>query len=410
MASECAIVDNKAPLFAVPDCPTSAAFVASSYWPMSAAGRRKQREALANAVPRGINGELYTQLQRRHRTGALNLRVLRHHGCLGAFDESSRLAIIAHERAHRLSMLNLCVQERRLTHLFSAAGITTRLLKGPRLSQWLYGDPCLRHSKDLDYWVPPHEARHAIDLLLDQGFRLHERDQRFLQRWPELILDGYELELLPPKGRYSVEVHWRIESASRALYEPHWQHVLDNDGRDGEFLYLLWHGARHRWARLKWLADIVGWLDQDPDIVERTRGTQRRLRLENTLTDCLAVLRDVGLHDQLMPSTEAPRPRSRVTRQEATRYVRHREAIPEGLGEFLRYHRYHLWLDARLPIQERAAKLIRSCTRPRWVFTYVPLPRSLPLFVALSPAIVAIRNGFKAVQMMWRWLGQRAAR
>lgn len=404
MASEHAGKDDKAALFRVADCPTSAAFIASSYWAASAGSRRRQYDALAHAVAGGIDGRLFAQLQRRHRTGGLNLRALRQYKCLGAFDAASRQDIIAHERSHRLKMLNLCAQDRRLTALFSAAGISARLLKGPRLSQWLYEDPCLRHSRDLDYWVAPHQAKRAVDLLTRQGFRLHERDRRFLQRWPELILDGYEIELLPPEGGYSVEVHWRIEESLHAVYEPYWRDVLDSRGRDGEFLYLIWHGARHRWARLKWLADIAGWLDKDSGVLERTRGAQQRLRLVDAVEDCLAVLQDVGLVE---PSTQSTRPssrRPRIVQREAARSVLHREALPSGVGEILRRNGYHWLFDARLPTLERAGKLLRGFTRSRWVFAYVPLPRCLPVVATLSPLLVAVRCGFKAVRRTLRTL------
>ena len=78
--------------------------------------------------------------------------------------------------------------EQHLQRRFDSAGLTLSVLKGPGLSQRLYGDMTLRHSKDLDLLVPPAQLWQACELLQAEGFTLldapplSEANQRLVQR------------------------------------------------------------------------------------------------------------------------------------------------------------------------------------------------------------------------------------
>ena len=72
--------------------------------------------------------------------------------------ESLRLAFEKNTRRNLALSAELC----RLVELFNEHAVTFLPLKGPLLSQQLYGDLSMRCSADLDWLVPPHDLLHPV--------------------------------------------------------------------------------------------------------------------------------------------------------------------------------------------------------------------------------------------------------
>lgn len=156
--------------------------------------------------------------------------------------------------------------------------IPHRLLKGPALSQHLFGDPCIRVMSDLDILVPEAQAQAAIVLLQGRGYRLRSPAIEITaENWPMLVRGRGDVELIHPETRRVVELHWRWQRNEALMgFDP--ERVWDQ----GEavkiggtrlwmpeptelVLYLCVHGTRHGWDRLKWLLDLIWWR-QNPDL------------------------------------------------------------------------------------------------------------------------------------------------
>jgi hypothetical protein len=93
-------------------------------------------------------------------------------------------------------------------HLMAAlgsAGIRCTALKGPVLSQALYGEPGRRPSTDIDLLVSPEQLRDAIEVMRERGYCAPDDhvDERGLPRLHFALV--HERGQLPP-----VELHWRI--------------------------------------------------------------------------------------------------------------------------------------------------------------------------------------------------------
>ncbi|MFC5652874.1 nucleotidyltransferase family protein [Paenibacillus solisilvae] len=161
-------------------------------------------------------------------------------------------------------MLHLTAEMEKICRLFDDNHIRTLLLKGPVLTQALYGDLSLRTCKDLDILLPFEDVEKAEQLLIKQGFAPDHEEIRILNDWKWRV---HHLSYYNPETKVQVEIHWRLnpDKGSEPDFDEMWSrrsvstvtnypiHVL---GDEDMFLFLVTHGARHAWFRLRWLADI----------------------------------------------------------------------------------------------------------------------------------------------------------
>jgi hypothetical protein len=149
-------------------------------------------------------------------------------------------------------------------------------LKGPALSQVLFGSPFIRHSGDIDLLVQPADVLPAEALLLTAGYSpvLHKPPlsamqlQRYMQYRHHFVYQA-------PEGPARVELHW-------AMREPYFgqpdtgslfarrQSVtlaeklrLETLSDEDALINSLLHGASHHWNRAKYFLDLFGLLGRD---------------------------------------------------------------------------------------------------------------------------------------------------
>ncbi len=181
--------------------------------------------------------------------------------------------IAAHYAAQRrviaIQSLKLAHAVMDISESFSAQNIPTLLLKGHAVAARYYDHPERRQSIDADFLVKSSDVEAACSILEQLGFvetgpgagcpaRCHDvllsltNDRTYLRHG-----DGVQLDL-----------HWRLNKAETLLP---WR-VKDllaeakplSVGKGSvmvmplhkQFIYLCTHGAKHKWFRLKWLADI----------------------------------------------------------------------------------------------------------------------------------------------------------
>lgn len=152
------------------------------------------------------------------------------------------------------------------------------VLKGPILSDRIYGDPTCRLMNDFDILIEPD----SVDLLTEllTGMNFHPRDFQ----WPESTKrEKIAQHITNQIGYYNsengvlVEVHWRLFNDRVSDHAKSWQLIKENTeiiefaGKpfhrfniEFELLYLVIHGSIHGWFRLKWLVDIHEMLKRYP--------------------------------------------------------------------------------------------------------------------------------------------------
>lgn len=178
-------------------------------------------------------------------------------------------------QAGRLRALRTSGELIRLLGRFEEAGVRVMPLKGPSLSQRLFGDLTRRSSVDIDLLVEEGALADAERLLRDGGYTPaaplaelppnHGRHQRRVE---------HEALFLPGRADgVAVDLHWRLFQDPALMpwsFDRLWRSAVDERFRsvttrafDRPLLttYLCAHGTVSCWFKLKWLCDLHPLLD-----------------------------------------------------------------------------------------------------------------------------------------------------
>ncbi len=213
--------------------------------------------------------------------------------------ENLRLAFQQNTRWNLALSAELC----RLAESFKEHEIDFVPLKGPALSQQLYGDLSMRSSADLDWLVHPRDVLRVRDVLTARGYRVASP-----LHWPcdSAFLRGREAEISLVDDSHFVDLHWRIMPsyfASPFDHEVVWRSLVSTAfcGRtipllcpEHLLLLLCAHGSKHAFERLGWICDVASCAIAFPNlrwpevIAASTRaGTMRELLLGLKLSEDL---------------------------------------------------------------------------------------------------------------------------
>lgn len=112
----------------------------------------------------------------------------------------------AHIQSAALCMLQKVVLSSAM-HAFDSAGIAYAVFKGAHVREWLYTEPSVRGSGDVDILVLPTDRLRAVHALMNAGFKLSVN--------PDSV--SHEVTLL----RHGVEVdlHWHVSRPGRLRYD-----------------------------------------------------------------------------------------------------------------------------------------------------------------------------------------------
>lgn len=167
-------------------------------------------------------------------------------------------------------------------------------LKGPVLSEQLYGDISLRVFSDLDILVPEEKAFQAFNLLISKGFAPEfdlskNQFQAYMNSEDHMILTLGKKKLI-------VELHWEL--SDRYLSKPFTfeqiKHqlckydfsgkIISTFSREDLLVYLCVHGSKHIWENLELIYLIANLLNSDLDwekslLLARTTYCYKKLLL-----------------------------------------------------------------------------------------------------------------------------------
>ncbi|MCM3216400.1 nucleotidyltransferase family protein [Niallia taxi] len=162
------------------------------------------------------------------------------------------------------SMLKLTSEMDLIAKHFNNNNLPALFLKGPILGEQLYGNISLRTSKDIDILISPSDIIKTKKLLLKLGYIEKEETEYILN---EHKLRTHHTVFNHSESKFSVEIHWRLNDLpdKEPNFDVLWnrrrtshltKETINILGEEDMFLYLVSHGARHGWFRLRWLADI----------------------------------------------------------------------------------------------------------------------------------------------------------
>jgi hypothetical protein len=192
-------------------------------------------------------------------------------------------------------------------------------LKGPLLSHTIFGDQPLRYAVDIDILTPPEEVCRADWALRRLGFHpgvglSSVRRKVKLAQLPFLKVD---LNYRRLEGGLGIDLHAKTYAMENLVHPSHFDWKTDvcrqefrgesipvlEDYRYG--VYLCFHAAKHSWSRIRWLLDIVLFIER------RNLDYGRLLEEASNLGLELPVLSAAALSEHLLgvrlnPSSHLP--------------------------------------------------------------------------------------------------------
>jgi len=214
----------------------------------------------------GVDWEEYLRLVDRHRTPALSWAALK---CTSDLQLPAKVQIEMQQRADRcrrvaLRHIQLLTP---LLRAFQKEDISVLCFKGPMLSDELYGDIGLRHSKDIDLQVREKDLSRVQVCLEGLGYHTDSSGAALTPReWAYYRVRDHQLDFVPNSGAGLVEIHWRNQWETPQQSQMLWNRASPSNWhglsfltmhREDRLLYLCSHGAEHVWSRAKWLGDLA---------------------------------------------------------------------------------------------------------------------------------------------------------
>ena len=275
-------------------------------WPLESA-----RPAIAALLAhRSVDWKLLLALGNRHRVNGFLAAALR---LQEGVPDAVRSSLAQHaERIERENLLHVAVAVGVMRAL-EAAQTPAVILKGAPLSQVIYGNIGVRHSKDIDLLVEEKQLSSVEALLLQNGFNkvpgltegLTPKQARAFERFRK------HHDFKHAATGCQLELHWRAYDNLRlgtiSPLERDWVECspgirLPTLHREELFPLLCAHGAGHAWFRLKWLADVAALLAQSsPEEQAQLWESAQKRGLERPAEQAILLCRGL-FEDARLPS------------------------------------------------------------------------------------------------------------
>ncbi len=370
----------------------------TSYLPRSLAGKAHQKREIERLLAGRFDGDRVVALIDRHRTYAISPTALRSHGLLEeVIPESCRQQVHHAEYQCRQQGLVLAGEWARLQKSFSAQGLSATILKGPQLSQKIYGDVGVRHSKDLDLYVSKEQLNPVCRHLQDNGYELTPICDFVRRRYPDLLETNFdELTFIQPDTGLAVDLHWSFEGIDTfEPYEACWKHWIRNDRELAEFVYLVWHASKHFWHRLKWLGDLAALADQDQQLFGRASVLASELSLQKNLKDAVTLMAYFKMQSgtPMVVDSSSTNHLCEFVEDELeglTSRNRVRVLINREIGRLALSTRYPVWLRVQFVLRLLCWSMsdLRFWAPPRKLLWVMPIARPFSLLIRYLPLLL----------------------
>jgi hypothetical protein len=303
-------------------------------------------------------------------------------------------------RQNIFQMLRLTAEMEQVSKLFSEQQIRTIFLKGPVLAQDLYGDLSLRTSSDLDFLIPIQHLEKAEEILVNLGYEKEDYFDTVLNDWR---WRHHHVTYFHPKKGMKLEIHWRLhpgpglEPSFEDLWERRTTSALTSFpvyllGKEDLFWFLVSHGSRHGWSRLRWLVDIQLILKQrlNWDMIIRLFKKYHNRYLGGQAIILVSQLLNVKLSKEMEPFLKK---RSTRLAQEAIFYLEdminlHSDPVPKEVSSYHAKHLFNL-----MSLKQKILYLLSMIHPLPEDAKTLPLPKQIHfLYFPLRPVLWAWRK------------------
>jgi hypothetical protein len=348
---------------------------------------------ISNEWHNDIDWELFLELAFHHRLYPLLYSKIMKMECSWLPPEILQ-TLSHHYRKNTFRMLHLGGEMELLSKILLGNGIRSLFLKGPILATDLYGDISKRTCGDLDILIPIDDLEKVNELLAGQGYKKDEYIQTLLNdwKWRHHHFTYYH----PIKGT-KVEIHWRLNPApsKEPTFNELWRRkrkssITSNPtyymGQEDLFFFLVTHGARHGWSRLRWLVDIhqIAKKDLKWDTILKLLNRYQGLHIGGQALILSLELLNTAIEKDMQPLLKGNR--SNKLAQEAIFYLEkmvnlHTDPVPKDIAK---HHTKHLF--SLMSFQQKIFYFL-SVLHPYYTdVETLPLPKKLHfLYFPLRP-------------------------
>ncbi|MEH7493787.1 nucleotidyltransferase domain-containing protein [Neobacillus niacini] len=301
-------------------------------------------------------------------------------------------------------MLQLSGEMERIAKIFNAKSIKAIFLKGPFLGNEIYGDVSLRTCGDLDLLIPIEDLDSTHKILEEHGFM---KDDYILSVLGDWKWRHHHVTYYHNSKNIKVEIHWRLnpgpgkEPKFLELWERKRKCLSANSpiyilGREDLFLFLISHGARHGWSRLRWLIDIQRMIGQEIDWqkVHTLTKKHNNFNLVGQSMILSSNLFNTNITKEMKRFVTSNQ--SRLLAQGAVFYFEkmihlHTDTLPK---EISLYHGRHLF--SIMPFKQKVLFLLSSLYPYHIDTVTLPLPKKLHfVYFILRPFLCLWRKAIK---------------
>lgn len=170
-------------------------------------------------------------------------------------------------KANLIASMKLTYELIKVMKTFKESNIRVFSLKGPALGNRIYGDSSLRMSHDLDILVEEENIHRAEEVLRGLGYLPIDFEKNLTEKQRNISIKQNHHLGYKNRENILVELHWRYSYEQQDVaFESIWNEKdtvtiggekISLLSKEEELLYLIFHGAKHGYFRLKWMLDIV---------------------------------------------------------------------------------------------------------------------------------------------------------
>ena len=250
-----------------------------------------EQSVVVNEVEQSVddfNQDEFIRLIKHHRLDSIFYRALQEQNIQFPIELKAKLEKI--NKRNKIRMMKLTAELIRIHQLFTENDIDYISLKGPALSQQIYGDYTIRSSRDLDILVKTKDFIKASNLLKSIDYK-NNKKFNIINRF-----NYKEYKFINEKRNVLVELHHRVFNNKYLLPMDvtifnNREFIQINDMTipvlpiRSNFEYLALHALAHNWKRMHWPLDVILLKQKTEDLYINSELTLLRKTIDYNLQD-----------------------------------------------------------------------------------------------------------------------------
>ena len=283
-------------------------------------------------------------------------------------------------------------------------------MKGILLNLHLYGGLNTRPCRDIDVWIKPSDYARAINVLISLGY---------IKKLPTYELTGFkqsyymqhrhDMAFYHPDKRILIEPHFRLDYFGINFFP--WGlltrksiRVFNQDIMTLEdnyhLLYLMIHGSIHAWIRLRWLQDIVLFIQSNKCDLNHIMDLAKQIKCEHLVEQTLLIVHDLfpTCRASIASFIQNPSHKSLQLAALAKQFIEGDYEMTDGFRHYKMFFKYRYYL-AKLAVKgQKRQAIFGDLFKIDEVFQYATFPDKLAFMYYLVYPLWVIKYAWQSLR------------